>query len=353
MNKLASCIDFKARRLCSFSHGFHALGRKLSQICLAGVLFLGCVQTAHAAGEGLDVMGGLPLWPSPDIIGLRPLGMGGAGIAMADGSEALYINPAGLARRKRNSVLEGAFYFHPGADNRVFNIGIAENETNPILGAGASYSYYTSPREDDGKTTNITGHIARLAVAIRSQNKFFVGVTLKYMYMERPFLPIMESVNGDVGFTWQFHRLFSVSATGYNLIYKGNREEPIAAALGLSYGYQQPLQIAVDWVMDFESKGELGHEVRVGAEYTFREVFTLRLGYHLDLVRDRNPPNPLLEAEESSGMHFLTAGIGFRYANFGAEIAYRQQLATGKASENRYLAFSVKIFPRLGGGRRR
>lgn len=302
------------------------------------------ISSAWAAGEGLSLTGGIPQWPNPDMVSVRTLGMGGAGVALADATDGIYINPAGLGRRLRTYIFEGSFAFHPAADSRIFNVGLADCKSNPLVSAGLAYTYFTNPREDDGDLHNITGHVARLGVAMGWQKKLYLGLMLKYLYLTRPFLADASTVTIDAGLIWQAHPLVSLSVVGYNLIYNPSNELPISMAVGIAVGNQTPFRAAVDWVIDFQSKGSVGHELRVGAEYTIMRIVSIRLGYHLDQVRDRRPLVPWLPEEGRELSHSLSAGIGFHYRQFGANIAFRQQLAANELINNRYLGFSIQIW---------
>jgi hypothetical protein len=281
----------------------------------------------------------MPGSPAPDFLGTRPMGMGGAGIALADGSEGMLINPAGLWRRKKSYVLQGNFTFAPEADNRVFHVSIIDSKSNPVVAGGIAYSYYVAPRDDDGKRRTVEGHIARLGLAAGWQETLVLGMTVKYLYLDRPFFQPVNTATLDVGLTWQANPWLSVAVVGYNLIYNETGEMPISMGLGFAIGYQMPFQLAVDWIIDFQSKGSIGHELRVGAEYTILGMVSLRLGYHLDQVRDFPP----LNEEERRIRHYLSVGIGFQYMQIGAQIAFRQQLALDRESSNRQLAFSLDL----------
>ncbi|MCB9643296.1 MAG: hypothetical protein H6728_09495 [Myxococcales bacterium] len=298
--------------------------------------------TSLAYGSGVELTGSLPSTPSPDYFGTRPMGMGNAGVALADGPESLFLNPAGAWRRRKSYVLQGTFFFHPAADNRVFNVGIIDSKSNPMVAGGISYSYYVAPRNDDGKVRTVEGHIARLGVAAAFQETLVFGATLKYLYLNRPFFLPINTLTLDVGVTWQANNWLSLSVVGYNLIYNETGETPISMAVGFAIGYKMPLQLAVDWVMDFQSKGngEVGHELRVGAEYTIANIVAIRVGYQLDQVRDFLG----LNETERHIRHFISAGVGVKYAQFGAQVAFRQQLALNYESNNRQLAFSLQAF---------
>ena len=298
----------------------------------------------HAEGEGLDVLGHLPLWSSPDTVGVRALGMGNAGVAVAEGTSGLFLNPAGLRRRQKAYILDASFSFHPAADSRIWNVSLVDSKSNPLLGGGMSYSYFWNPREGDGKTNVIQGHVVRLGAAMTWREQFFIGLTLKYLHLTRPFVPVISSFNLDVGVIWQFHRWFALSAVGYNLVYHESGEIPISMALGLAFGGALPVKVVLDWVIDFQTKGEVGHELRAGVQYTFLKYFTLRCGYQLDQVRDRRPVLPWLPTAQSDLSHHLSVGLGLRYAKVGLQVAFRQQLALDTLSQNRYLGFAFQLW---------
>lgn len=291
--------------------------------------------SAHADGEGLQFLnGGVPSFTSIDTPGVRALGMGSSGLALSDGPEAFFLNPAGLSFMNY-SYAEGGFYIHPNADNRVFNISVADGKTNPFVAGGMSYSHYIAARPDDGKFPSVFGHIVRLGTAVNYKKIIAFGVNLKYIHLDRPFNPPLSGVNLDVGITWQIIPGLRLSAVGYNLIYNDSFETPIALGVGLAFAGLRnlPLRISVDWVMDFQTRqklaGEFGHELRVGASYTFVDMITIRLGYHWDHTRDK---------------HMIGAGLGFKYKNVGLEAAFRQQLITGDMAYDHFFGFTAVLY---------
>lgn len=327
------------------SNSSHRLRWYIRLLCLVSCVWVGSAGAAWSAGEGLDIWGNAARSPSVDNVGIRPMGMGNGGLALSDGPEGFTLNPAGLARFN-GSFFEGGFYFHPSADYRVFNVSVADGKTNPLIAGGASYSYYIAPRDSDGKRRTIAGHIVRLGTAFRWQKQIFLGVSVKYLHLERPFYTDLSVPQLDVGITWQIFSLLSVSVVGYNLIYNDSRETPISLGFGAAFGYQFPLRITFDWVMDFQSRHrylsstdpnfdasgplQIGHELRVGIEYEIAKMVSIRAGYLYDAVRDNG--------------HHISFGLGFKYRWFGAQAAYKQQLASARQGENRTFAFTLRIF---------
>ncbi len=283
---------------------------------------------AFGAGEGVELVRGVPSWPGPDSVGVRPMGMGNAGLALADGPEAFFINPAGMGFYN-GSYIEAGFYFHPSADNRTFSVSLVDTKTNPILAGGASYSYYIAPRYGDGKYRSVYGHILRMGTALHSGKNWSLGLSLKYLYLTRPFFPPLSAFNLDVGFSWR-KSWFGMAITGYNLIYNTSGETPIALGLGLAAGFTTPFRIAVDFILDFQSrqilKGEVGYEIRVGASYTIKKLVTIRAGYQFDQVR--------------SG-HFISFGASLKYRQLGVEAAFRQEVTSSELTLNRNIALNL------------
>jgi hypothetical protein len=275
---------------------------------------------------------GVPSLPAPDIAGIKPMGMGNAGLALSDGAESFFLNPAGLGLY-RDSYVEAGFYFHTAAANRIFNATIADGRTNPMLSGGLGYSYYMAPRAADGKIEHISGHIVRLATAYRWQNTISIGLVLKLIHLDRPFFTPITGVNLDLGLTWQIIPYLSISAVGYNLVYNDSGETPIAIGFGAAFQHPVGLRIAADWIVDFQSRqkiaNEIGHELRLGASFTIVKVFTIRAGYHFDHVRDG---------------HFLSFGLGFQHKIFGLEAAFRQQISPSEYLQNRLLGFTVLFY---------
>jgi hypothetical protein len=58
--------------------------------------------------------------PHPTLQGIRPLGMGDAFVAVVDDRNALYYNPAGLARLDRTRL--SGLGLHGGVDNEFLGV---------------------------------------------------------------------------------------------------------------------------------------------------------------------------------------------------------------------------------------
>tara|TARA_B100000609_G_scaffold199390_1_gene202570 strand:+ start:8133 stop:9170 length:1038 start_codon:yes stop_codon:yes gene_type:complete len=315
------------------------------RIILVFILSFSVSSFAQAAGEGIDVVGSIPSWQTPETVGVAALGRGSAGTANGDTTTGLYLNPASLRKYLNTYVFEGTFSFHPSADSRVFNVALADSKSNALLAAGLAYSFFSAPREDDGESNVLLGHMVRLGLGMDWRRTLYVGILLKYFYVSRPFKLDNYGINADVGVIYEPHPWFSLSLVGYNLLYNDDNEIPISMAGGIGIGGDTPFRASIDGVVDFQSKGEPGYELRVGIQYTFVDIFTIRAGYQLDQVRDRRPFTPWLDETARELSHFVSVGIGLRYAMVGLDISFRQQLDAGTLSNNRYLGFSLQFWP--------
>src|SRR5262245_38575574 len=88
---------------------------------------------------------GSTAWAQEDYVGARAIGMGTAGRASPIGTEAIYLNPAGMGVFKRYAV-DGAFLYNQARETSIGNVSIIDAVTSSVA-AGLSYTYVNGTRE--------------------------------------------------------------------------------------------------------------------------------------------------------------------------------------------------------------
>ncbi len=302
--------------------------------------FLCCVffsSLVLAEGEGRDIIGAYPQSPAPEVLGVRPLGMGGAGTALADGTAGMLLNPAGLRVSKSQVIGEGGGFFNTGANSFALHVAIVDSKSNKLIAGGGSYTYYVEPREDDGKVFTVSGHLVRAGFAMSYRDILYLGFTFKYANLTLPFLAPGNFFNGDLGLIWRIFKPLTLSVVGYNLLYNDSGEFPISLGFGLAFNQSfgnHAFRLAADGIVDFTRPGGIGYEVRTGAEYVFGKILGLRIGYTFDEVRKvKDEPR-----------HYFTVGLTFKYSRFGLEFAYRQQMVNAPLDANRYFGITARLY---------
>jgi len=260
-------------------------------------------------------------------IGARPLGMGGAYTAVAEGAEAVYYNPAGLGFIPK--IMFTSSYKTLSLDRHLGYIAISF----PIRGEAAMAASWVNAGVSDvigrGESRQILGEIdnssnafaVSFAKALSSRISF--GVNLQYIQEK---LDDLESftVGLDIGVIGKPHKNLSVGAVLKNLgsDYRwesskywsegGTYDEafPIVMKFGLAGNFISGRLIpAVD--LETSNKSEL--KLRAGGEYWFTKKV-------IRVVEDEYEEDVFLEIEEDFRLAGLRIGLDRGVPTFGASV---------------------------------
>jgi hypothetical protein len=295
-----------------------------------------------------------PASAADEVEGARALGMGGA-LRAAGASEAgLFLNPAGLPLTKSYSV-QALFDFRPQDNTTGVGIAIVDSVTNRAgVAAGLYYKFLNAePKLTLDSTLGEVaytrrGHEAGLALAYPLAERFILGVTNKYVYLNTTDptgnVPGARSrgYTMDVGLLLRISDAINFGAVGQNVVPMKTFETPPTLGMGLALAAINALVIDADVVIrwldyrdDLKLRMVVG--VKVGGEYFVGNRFPLRLGYSYDL-----PYRELALRTKDKGESFFHAGLGYMTQQFGIEAAVRQQLS-GSQKET-LLGFALKLF---------
>jgi hypothetical protein len=324
------------------------VGAETMKTLLATMLAIVCLIPVGAQAGGNDRTG---TSAAPELtipIGARYLGFAGAGIAMVNGPEAIFWNPAGvdLALRDVNAVFAHRKYIADINVNaaaasvrfgfgtlalslRSFNIGdipvtteTAPDGTGEVLSpnffvVGATYSKSLSDRTSIGVTVNLVNEafgsvsasgvsfdfgiqytnlvgVDGLAVGLAVKN---IGTSMKYggsgLYVNA------TATGSDRGETF-----YQTGAAAFDL--------PSLFELGLSYAYRVADENKVLVCAAYQNNNYYLDEYRFGIEYSFKDMFFVRGGY----VYTADPAGIPTVKGESVFKNF-TVGAGIELANVG------------------------------------
>ncbi len=255
----------------------------------------------------------------PDLTGPRALALSAA-VGVASGNDAIYVNPAALAARKRYSVEAGLLVDRRGSvtANRFLGGSVADSLSAPVA---AAFAY---ARADEG---DYEGNMWNLAVAGPIHEKLYLGVSGKWISAKG--VKNVSAATGDAGLFFQVSDWVSVGAAGYNLVTIANDAvAPMGAGAGIAVGNDRTFQITADWRTDLDRvPGKTANRYAVGAEVLLGEMVPVRAGWMLDEVLDTS---------------WWSVGVGFVTRGGAAlDLAYRQSLDETSA---RTIAASVKLF---------
>ncbi|KPL19501.1 MAG: hypothetical protein AMJ92_02525 [candidate division Zixibacteria bacterium SM23_81] len=282
----------------------------MNRILIAVLALLVCVPLvaqARLGGSGAQflVLGG----------GCRSVGMGGAYVAMAEGTDAIYFNPAGLGHLDAPT-----FSFSHGevfADINLENVAFATPALGGVVGvSGVGFlsgeitrTTFEDQEGETGETFSANDFAFGLSYARMMTDKFTAGLTFKFINQNID----KVSANGwafDVGGTYMMGmgnlRLgFAIRNFGPDLSYSGEDlefdtglpeyeevEEDIPAAYK-SEAYPMPLIFQVGLAYDLLYSGpnrftavldgihpnDQDETFNMGLEYGFNDSYFARVGY--------------------------------------------------------------------------
>ena len=287
--------------------------KKLIPILVAA---LAAAHVAGAADAGSSAAAFLKIG-----VGARAVGMGEAQAAAAEGPEALYWNPAGLAVDSRRAVsfthnewLDDVRYEYLGISYPLFNLGTVGFSAGRV-GMGKLVG-----RDEEGNYTGDFG-ASDMALSLGYGRRFFnflaVGAAAEYISSKIE----DESASAFAGSLGVVADLplpglavgVSASNIGGEMKFIDEGDPlPLAVRGGVAYmlpfgGETNELMVAVDGVK-FNDRDDV--MVNTGVEYWFMKTIAARAGYKGNYDQDG-----------------LTGGLGFRYspaANLGllADYAY-------------------------------
>jgi hypothetical protein len=295
-----------------------------------------------------------------DFPGVRALGMGEAGRAIATGAEGPMLNPAGMSQ-VRQYVIEAMYGFKVEPLGHNVNVSLVDSVTARVA-AGLFYDYINeSPQLAfnwaggfQGETTlSRQGHVAGLALSVPIGDHFIIGATAKYLHLSTTApLPMgtvppnitFDSVNGvtfDIGLLLRLGDHFHIGAVGYNLWDHGSRESPLSLGVGLSYMPLPSLSINFDTVINFTGYQTYHFDMATG-KTTLDQRTTARLGPGLEyIVAQKVPIRAGVVYDSGLPATYLPAGAGYLGHSFGLDLSYRGKVAGGK--EN-FLMVGLRIF---------
>lgn len=297
-----------------------------------GFIVLFAVNGQRSTVDGSQSEAGLPGAFLRYGVGARELAMGRTGVALADGVDAIYWNPAGLeqASQKRvgfshNSLLLGAQdnfigYVHPTKAKGNFAAGLVNRYTGGIEVVDENNIIV------DRTSTSETAFILSWANSVYKRLLF--GTNFKLVRQDM--YNFYDTGTGiDIGFLYKMQLIpLNIGLNFQNLFLLGMDEQwPLNLRCGFAGRLLDgKLRVAFDFSHSFIEGKNLWQGMGFGAEYQPFELLSLRLG------RNRT---------ES------TFGLGFRWKRFGLDYAFatHELGSTHKFSLNMGFGTAVKKKP--------
>ncbi|MBI3364156.1 MAG: PorV/PorQ family protein [Ignavibacteriae bacterium] len=280
-------------------------------------------------------------------VGARDIAMGGASIATTSGIDAIYWNPAGLARAQFST---SAMFSHMsyvadipvnyfavsttfsgfgtlGFSLKSLGIGdiLVTTEDHPdgtgeiisptYVTLGVTYSRQLADNIGIGITTNlITERIDRVNATgiafnagvqyanLGNFNGLNIGVAVKNIGPQMQFDGTGLLRQGEVGEARQ----------GYYKIQAGSFELPSTIEIGVSYTRSLSDDNAITLVSLFENNNFKVDEYKIGGEYSFRNMFFVRGGWNFAESTTDDNLTTTSGVDKTTYLFGGTAGVGVR-----------------------------------------
>lgn len=248
-----------------------------------------------------------------DVSSVRSAGMGDATRGFASSSEAILLNPAGIAANVRFNI-DAQAVFEPASKFRVLSATAVDSQLNAeeriALSAGFGYYHYTSGATPQ---TQRDGSVVALGLALPIfSDAIFVGFTGKYLSLEG--VVNSSAITTDAAVMYRPANWFGISAIAYNIIDIRNPEAKRSFALGTALGNDLIGHLDVDVKLEPAVDGKFRPTIHAGAEYLIAGFFMPRVGYIEDKI---------------ASSRYGTAGASLIYAPFALDAMYRYDFLSG------------------------
>lgn len=273
----------------------------------------------------------------PDFFhGMRAGGAGSSHTAVASGVDAIYQNPAGIARAPMY-VIDGTFSHAP--EGALLSAGIADSKLNPQFAMGIAYNYFIGR----GDLAHLSGHDARLAIAIPVvPEQISIGAGVRYLRIKDDRLPkedeedpqlMIHGVTFDAGINFRVAEMLHLGLKGQNLLDLCASDEvcrgstPTRVGAGVGVGRETDFMISADAAVDLTSGPSPTFDFGVGGEYLVAHAIPLRIGFQRRGFLDRN---------------LLTVGAGWRSEQAGVDFSYQHDL--NRSSQFGYMSGGFSVY---------
>jgi hypothetical protein len=348
------------------------LNGKVSAAFLILVVFVAV--SAFAGGENRVGTNAAPELLIP--VGARDIALGGSSIATSSGLEAIYWNPAGLARSQHstnamfshmNYIADiGVDYVAVGASFEGFGTlgfsiksisigdiavttedatdGTGEKINPTIVNLGLTYSRLLTDKISVGATANLISErfdrVSATGVAFNAGvqysglggfNGLSFGVVVKNIGPQMQFDGDGLNRTGNAVDVLRPNTFYRVTAAKFEL--------PSTIELGLAYTASVTDESALNFSSVFQNNNFTADEYKLGVEYGYNNMFFVRGGYGFSEKRD-DPSSPL--ADTRSYIYGISAGAGLHYPVGSLDITFDYAFRAVEFLDDNHI-FSLKL----------
>jgi len=351
-------------------HTAHFCSTAVAVLLLVTALFL----PAYGAGDNRAGTNAAPELLIP--VGARDIAVGGSMIATTSGIEAIFWNPAGMARTKFNSDAMfsymnyiadiGVDFFAISATFEGFgSLGLSmksvsigdikvTTEDQPdgtgqtfrptIFNLGLTYSRLLTDRISVGATVSLlserfdrvsaTGFAFDAGVqyvGLAGLSGLSIGVAVKNIGPQMKFDGDGLLRQGNIDDVLRPGSFYKVQAASFEL--------PSTIELGVSYAYTPAELNVLNFHGVFQNNNFAGDEYKLGVEYGYNNTFFVRAGYNIsENMKDNTSPLP----DNASYIFGFTAGAGVHYPVGALDLTFDYAFRSVKFLEDNHI-FSLKV----------
>jgi opacity protein-like surface antigen len=263
----------------------------------------------------------------------RSAGMAGAMRALGNAITGAYYNPANIALTRVYHV-QALAEIWPEARRQTYGAGAVDSVSGHLAGAITGQYGVLDP---DGVRRRWTD--ARLALALPLSDRFYLGLTGKYLKLSDSGPPRLgfglppsfaarglsdqssvDNVSFDAGITVKPTEQLAIGVVGTNLTNPGHGFQPLSLGGGVGLG-SNDLTVEGDLVADFTTFTDAAGKSRttfrgmLGVEFLAADHFPLRAGYRYD---------------EGAKTHALSFGLGYIDPQFSVDLALRRTVSSSE-----------------------
>jgi len=279
-------------------------------------------------------------------VSARANALGGAYIGLADDASSLYYNPAGMILLDKMDIILSYNQYLADVKAGFFGVVYPLKELNAAFGVQGSFlttgemdvTTPENPLGTPGHTFQASDFMFGVSYAQMLTTKFFVGGTVKFLKEDLADMNVI-SFAGDVGtyYNTKWKSLIfgmSIRNFGGNVTYiKEESPLPMTFTFGMK---MTPLDDGVNKVHTLLEAGHPNDNYEymiLGVEYSFEEMFFLRIGRRIDEGENWLTKSSFTLPENANGTEVVyensgfnpagtTLGLGFQMKSLGMKIDY-------------------------------
>lgn len=307
-------------------------------------------------------------------VGARDIALGGSSIATASGLDAIFWNPAGLARSKNSAnamfshmnyiadigidyvALSSTFEGFGTLGFSLKSVGIGDiqvtNEDNPdgtgqvinptIVNLGLTYARLLTDRISVGATVtliserfdrvNASGFAFNAGVqysGLANVNGLSVGVAVKNIGPQIKFDGdglLRQGIVNDVLRPGSFYK---VEAASFEL--------PSTIEIGLAYNYTLTEENFLTVTGVFQNNNFSADEYKAGVEYNYANTFFLRGGYNFSEITKNQSIQASGSFDKTTHIFGFSAGAGLHYPLGSLDVTFDYAFRAVKFLENNHI----------------